>query len=304
MPEPTEAADDARALVELWFPEARAAWLGGSVVLGSATPGSDLDVTVLLGGPPAPYRDSRRFRGWPVELFVHTDTSLGHYLRQDVRAGRPTMPRLVGRSVLLRDTDGSGAHWQATARALLAEGPARLSVDDLATLRYAVTDLLDDVTHAHDAHERLVSATLLADESARLLLRGSGHWWGRGKWVARELADLDRLQGDGADEAGAGAGRRADGTEGNGWAARHEQALVTAAAGDVSLLLAFADEVLARHGGPLFEGHRLAGTDPAAPDGTEGAAAAASTDRPAGRRAQRGKSPSATRAAGPASSTR
>jgi hypothetical protein len=243
VPEPATAVDDAEALVAQWFPEARAAWLGGSVVLGRATPGSDLDVTVLLPGPPAPFRDSRRFRGWPVELFVHTETSLGHYLRRDARSGRPTMPRLVGRSVVLLDADGSAVQWQATAAALLTAGPPRLAGDDLASLRYAVTDLLDDVTHAHDAHERLVTATLLADEAAHLLLHGAGHWWGRGKWVARELADLDRR-------------------DGTGWAGRHEQALVTAAAGDVSLLLGFADEVLAGNGGPLFEGHRVAGTDP------------------------------------------
>jgi hypothetical protein len=36
--------------------------------------------------------------------------------------------------------------------------PRALTGDDVASLRYAVTDLLDDVTHAHDAHERLVSA--------------------------------------------------------------------------------------------------------------------------------------------------
>ncbi len=239
------AVDDARALVAAWFPEARAAWLGGSVVLGAATPGSDLDVTVLLPGHPAPFRDSRRYRGWPVELFVHTETSLEHYLRRDVSGGRPVMPRLVGRSVVVADTDGSGARWQQAAHALLTAGPPELTSDERASLRYAVTDLLDDVTHAHDAHERLVSATLLADEAARLLLRGAGHWCGRGKWVARELADLD--EGNGTD-----------------WRARHERALVTAAAGDVSLLLTLADEVLARNGGPLFEGHRLDGTDPAA----------------------------------------
>jgi hypothetical protein len=55
------------------------------------------------------------------------------------------------------------------------------------------------------------------------------------------------------------------GARGTDWRARHEQALVAAAAGDVSLLLGFADDVLARNGGPLFEGHRLAGTDPGAP---------------------------------------
>ena len=246
MPDVRGAVADARALVAQWFPEARAAWLGGSVVLGSATPGSDLDVTVLLPGPPAPFRDSRRYRGWPVELFVHTETSLGHYVRRDAEGGRPTMARLVGRSVVITDTDGSGGQWQQTGRMLLAAGPPALTGDDLASMRYAVTDLLDDVTHAHDAHERLVSSALLAEESAHLLLHGAGHWWGRGKWVARELADLDER----------------DGTD---WRARHERALVTAAAGDVSLLLGFADDVLARNGGPLFEGHRLAGTDPGAP---------------------------------------
>jgi hypothetical protein len=244
VPDIEHAVDDARALVDRWFPDARAAWLGGSVVLGNATPGSDLDVTVLLPGPPAPYRNSRRYHGWPVELFVHTETSLDFYVRRDVAEGRPTMPRLVGRSEVLLDTDGSGARWQAVARGLLSAGPPPLAGDDLASLRYAVTDAMDDVTHAHDSHERLVTAMMLADEAARLLLRGAGHWWGRGKWVARELVDLDAR----------------DGTE---WGPRHERALVRAAAGDVSLLLAFADDVLVRHGGPLFEGHRLSGTDPA-----------------------------------------
>ena len=166
MPDVGTAVEDSRALVALWFPEARAAWLGGSVILGQDTPGSDLDVTVLLAGPPAPFRDSRRYRGWPVELFVHTETSLDFYVRRDARSGRPTMPRLVGRSEVLVDTHGSGRQWQATARALLSAGPPRLAGDDLASLRYAVTDAMDDVTHAHDAHERLVTATMLADEAA------------------------------------------------------------------------------------------------------------------------------------------
>jgi hypothetical protein len=278
VPDVATAVEDARALVALWFADARAAWLGGSVVLGQDTPGSDLDVTVLLEGPPAPFRDSRRYRGWPVELFVHTETSLDFYARRDASSGRPTMTRLLGCSQVLLDTDGSGLQWQATARALLSAGPPRLAGDELASLRYAVTDAMDDVTHAHDAHERLVTATMLADEAAHLLLHGARHWWGRGKWVARELADLDAR----------------DGTD---WRPRHEQALVTAAAGDVSLLLAFADDVLAQHGGPLFEGHRLAGTDPATASGTDQDA----LHRGSG---QSGKSPSATRTAGPASSTR
>jgi hypothetical protein len=240
------AVEDARALVAEWFPDARAAWLGGSLVLGLATPGSDLDVTVLLPGPPAPFRESRHFGGWPVELFVHTETSLRHYLESEAAAGKPTMPRLVGAGVLLTDTDGSGSRWRARAKDLLDAGPPPLGPDDLATARYGVSDGIDDIVHARDGHELLASATETTDAAARLLLRSQRHWSGRGKWLVRELRDLDARSG-------------------TRWAHRHDDALRAAVRADVSGAIAFATAVLDRVGGPLFEGHRQAGTDPAAP---------------------------------------
>jgi hypothetical protein len=66
---------DARALVEERFPQARWAVLAGSVITAHRTAGSDLDIVVLLptDDPQAPHRDSRYFRGRPVELFVHDE---------------------------------------------------------------------------------------------------------------------------------------------------------------------------------------------------------------------------------------
>ncbi|MFC0627973.1 nucleotidyltransferase domain-containing protein [Kribbella deserti] len=71
-----EALEVAARLVGERFPGALAAWLGGSVARGTATRTSDLEITVLLAGPPAPYRESLEYGGWPVELFVHTEASL------------------------------------------------------------------------------------------------------------------------------------------------------------------------------------------------------------------------------------
>ncbi len=122
LPDPVVAA---RRAVAGWFPEALAAWLGGSAASGAATPTSDLDFTVLLAGPPAPYRDSRRFDGWPVELFVHTAASLAHYRAKDLARRQPTMLRLVGESVLLVDVDGPGAALQADCRGSWRPAPRR-----------------------------------------------------------------------------------------------------------------------------------------------------------------------------------
>jgi predicted nucleotidyltransferase len=84
----------ARAVVARRYPNATQAWLSGSVVLGEATPTSDLDITVLLEAGPA-HRESVRHDGWPVELFVHTEASVRAYVAKDLGRRRPTMARLV-----------------------------------------------------------------------------------------------------------------------------------------------------------------------------------------------------------------
>ncbi|HLT61340.1 MAG TPA: nucleotidyltransferase domain-containing protein, partial [Microlunatus sp.] len=87
--------DLARGLVQERFPGLRAGWLGGSFVAGTATATSDLDVTVLLSGPPAPYRESLLYEGRPVELFVQTEESLAHFCELDRDRRRPSTLRLV-----------------------------------------------------------------------------------------------------------------------------------------------------------------------------------------------------------------
>lgn len=177
------------------FPQARAAWLGGSTVLGTATPTSDLDITVLLAGPPAPYRESLRYHRWPVELFVHTETSMEYFLATERTARKPTTLRLIGQTQILLDSDGSGAYLQERCAALLAAGPEPLSVEELRAERYGLTDLLDDLVGSRDDDERLLIAFNLWRATGELLLTGHGRWMGRGKWLHRELASFDREAG-------------------------------------------------------------------------------------------------------------
>ena len=223
----------ARDLVADLFPQAVWAVLAGSVLTTRRTSGSDLDIVVLLpaGDPAAPRRDSRHFRGWPVEVFVHDDETLDHWIAKDAAERRPTLCRMVATGVPV--VGDPGDRRDRCAR-LLAAGPQPLTAEELDRARYALTDLLDDLVHAADPGERQVTATAAWTAAAQLALAGAGHWTGTGKWLLRELRDLDPVA----------AGR---------W---------LAAAGDPAAIETFGKETLDRYGGPLFDGYLVTAPRP------------------------------------------
>ncbi|NEA32042.1 nucleotidyltransferase domain-containing protein [Streptomyces sp. SID13031] len=235
-----EAVELARKLVEERYPQARAAWLGGSVARGTATATSDLDITVLLPGPPAPLRESLQYGGWPAELFVHTEESLTHYCEKDRQRRQPSMMRLVGETIVLLDTDGSGARLQESGKAQILAGPPPLSPQDLAMLRYKVSDLLEDLIGADSNDVRTAVAAILWQDAANLLLTGAQHWTGTGKGLLRELIEYD-------------------GTHATNYATALPAALRAAADGKPAAMISTVDAILAAHGGRLFAGFRLSG---------------------------------------------
>jgi hypothetical protein len=236
----TDSLDIARQLVLDRFPRARAAWLGGSVALGTPTATSDLDITVMLAGPPAPYRESLHHASWPVELFVQTEESIAHFCAVERAERRPTTLRLIGRSHILVDADGSGRELRDRCARLLSAGPEPLTSKELRAPQYEITDLLDDLAGSPDENERLIIATTLWRATARLLLTGNGRWSGGGKWLHRELAALDQVGGT------AFAGALADGVR-------------AVARGDIGPMMLAVTEILDPFGGRMFEGFHADG---------------------------------------------
>lgn len=186
----------AHELVAQRFPQARAAWLGGSVAAGTATATSDLDITVLLDGAPAPYRASETFDDWPVEWFVQTENSLLRFCADDRdRRRRPTTMRLVGSSLVLADRDGAGQRLQRLLAEMDEHGPPPVSDEELARQRYVVTDLLGDLAAACSADERMTVAATLLRDAGDLRLARHRRWSGSGKWLLREINSLDTDRG-------------------------------------------------------------------------------------------------------------
>jgi hypothetical protein len=234
-----DPAGDARAFVQEHFPQAVWAVVTGSVLGAERTAGSDLDIVVVLpdGDPQAPHRDASRFAGWPVEVFVHDEATLDHYLAMELPGRRPILHRMLATGIAVHGDPGDRP---GRCAQVLAAGPGTLPDAEVAWLRYALSDEIDDLVHATDPGERDVIAATAWFTVAQTALRLRGHWVGRSKWLLRELRDLDQ---DLAQR----------------W---------LAARGVPEAIVALAGEVLRPVGGALFEGYRVAGERP--PGGSVG----------------------------------
>ncbi|WP_412539527.1 nucleotidyltransferase domain-containing protein [Longispora sp. K20-0274] len=188
-PEPVPAAT---ALVRERFPAARWAIVTGSVLTPARTPYSDLDVYVVLpDGEPARYRESFRWQGWPVELFVNNAASIADFLARELAERRPVTATMVATGTPLLDGDGSFADIRAECERQLAAGPAPLTTAELDLWRYGVTDQLDDLAGSTDPDESAMIALHLVRDAAGLALAAAGHWQANGKWLYRGLRAAD-----------------------------------------------------------------------------------------------------------------
>ncbi|KQV19772.1 MULTISPECIES: nucleotidyltransferase domain-containing protein [unclassified Kitasatospora] len=192
---PHDPIDQARRLVRDRFPGALAVVLAGSTVSGRATAGSDLDIAVLIPGGGETYRETLRFEGRVVELFVHTRAGLRDLFAVDLATRRAVMQSMYATGLVLVDTDGEAGRARALAETDLRQGPAALDPDTVETKRYGLTDALDDLHDATDVFERLAIAGFVLNTAADLLCDHHRAWTGSGKWLPRRLLEADPERG-------------------------------------------------------------------------------------------------------------
>lgn len=171
------------------FPLAEAAVVGGSTSTGTRTATSDIDL--LLLGPPAMLDgdDSRAatwsFEGEAIEVFAYAEHGFERWAARGVEQCRPVIVDMLVRGTAVRDgalLDALRARWAP----ILAQGPS-VDAHRINLLRYAVTDLVDDLRDAEDPFERHVTMACLLEQVAALALLSNGRWLGSGKHLARQL---------------------------------------------------------------------------------------------------------------------
>jgi hypothetical protein len=139
------------------------------------------------------------------------------------------MPQMYASGIILVSRDGFAEARQAEAARLVEAGPPALEPGTLETLRYLLTDALDDLADLTDPFEIRACAAGVLEMAGDLVCARAGWWVGRGKWLPRRLLEADPYQG----------GR-----------------LLRGFTHDRALLLEAARDALEAAGGPLREGYR------------------------------------------------
>ena len=218
------------------YPDAKVIFLAGSVMRGEATSTSDLDLVVLYSKLPNPFRDSYRYGGWPVEAFVHDPETLKYFFSEfDAPSGYPSLASMVSESVEIPSASTFSLALKEMADESLKAGPTPWTSKDIESARYAISDLIEDIRDPRNVHEMHATASQLYSVLTNFYFRSKGLWSAKGKTIPRRLKKVD-------DE----------------FATKFLSAFDTAYRdGSPNGIVSLASDLLANHGGFLFEGYRV-----------------------------------------------
>jgi predicted nucleotidyltransferase len=174
------------------WPNARVAIIGGSIARGEATPTSDIDLLLVFDEVGQAWRDTLKVGPQTVELFGHDPATFDYFCREiDRPAGCMPLAEMASQGCDVLPANSAGTWLRAHAHALLEQGPPTLTAEQLASRRYAITTLLEDVADATAVDEALATAARLYEALAQFALRAAGAWTGTGKHLARRLRAVD-----------------------------------------------------------------------------------------------------------------
>lgn len=213
------------------YEQASAAVAYGSPVRGEDKENADIDLIVVGDLEGAPYKESIMFGGWPLDIHLHTPTSLWEVSSRRARSDRvAVLPHMFTIGEMLFDRDGIGGTLKDRLTKLMVIGPAPLTDGEITLYRHRITDAAADLMDERPLGEVMFASAKLARDIADFTLARNRNWLTSGKAVYRNLRQVDSDLADRLATAWARVGTSPDD------------------------LLAVADEVLESVGGRLFEG--------------------------------------------------
>ena len=224
----------AHEVLRVRYGAARVLFLAGSVLRGEATPASDLDIVVVYERLPHAYRESFTHAGWPVEAFVHDPETMAHSWESERQRGVPSLARMVLEGREVPEPCEFSQTLKRKALEFLDAGPLRWTEQDIRDWRYRLTDTIDDIRHPRSDAKLVACGAQLYEQVADFYLRSRALWSARRKAIPVRLREVDARF----------AARFCAAFE-RLFAAKRPDAVIT-----------LLEELLAPHGGWLFDGYR------------------------------------------------
>lgn len=222
-------------ILQTKYRAAEFAFLSGSIVRGEGTAFSDLDIVVIYKELPNAFRESFYFRKFPVETFVHTPETLNYFIFDFDRPSTVgSLASMVSEGIEVPKKSELSEQLKRLANEYLAH-PPKISEDEKRNLRCRITDLVDDIRAPRSKEELTASGAEFYLVLADFYFRANGFWSAKNKSIPRqfEKANPDLRQK---------------------FCASFEELFV---AGKPEKVIELAEELLAPHGGFLFDGLRL-----------------------------------------------
>jgi predicted nucleotidyltransferase len=224
----------AKSLLKDKFPEADCAFLSGSIMRGEGLKHSDLDIVVLYQKIPNAYRESILYHDTPIELFVHDPETIHWFIDDEKKNGLDILAHMITTGIIVPKPTALSEQIINYSNSILKLGPDPITNEDLAKLRYYITDMIDDLRDDRPQEEKIAIAVRFYPLLAEAALRGSGQCHAYGKWIPRKLKMLDVPRAERFNSA--------------------FQSLFVE--GNASKLIALAEEILKPMGGFYWHGYR------------------------------------------------
>jgi predicted nucleotidyltransferase len=163
----------------------------GTILRGSPSPTSDLDMWVLWDDPRR-QRAQKVFNGVPTEIFVNPPSRVQRYFNEETAAGKPVTAHMVSTGFVVYEGDPVLREIREQAAQVLADGP-EVNEEGLKAKRYRAATLLEDGLDIL-AEDAAGSAMLMAnamDILVRAQYVASGRWQPRDKEVVALLHEVD-----------------------------------------------------------------------------------------------------------------
>lgn len=188
---PETAVSMARMLYSTRYAGAEFCIAAGSIVAGRGVQSSDLDLVVVFRSLETAFRESFLFDDVPVEAFVHDYETIQSFLDGDYAAAHVAIIHMVATGVAVPMETEVSVKLRRYAHKLLSAGPEKLDESAVDSLRYSISDLIDDLRGDRPIYEQRSILYALYQKLGELRLRRSGRFSASGKHLARNLRECD-----------------------------------------------------------------------------------------------------------------